>query len=73
MNAGRVISIVATLLFAFALITWLRDSEWHIVKAFTLVGGHEPSFLYDIVGGGSMLLITIWGPKRLARRSNGSR
>ncbi len=60
--------IVIVLLFA-AVICWVRDSAtgFHVIQALPLLGGKEPSILWD---GATvvMLLIVIWGVRRLGQK-----
>ena len=61
----RLILITLIIIFAATAINWMRDGDWHIAKAFPLLGGYEPSF-YDCAGF-VMLLIAVRGYLKIRR------
>ncbi len=69
MNGKRVVALLVILVLTFSLIGWLRDGDWHIARALPLLGGNEPSWLYDAFGGAGMLVIVLWGLRRLVKHT----
>ena len=48
-----------------SLIVWARDGQmWHIAKSIPGFSGDSPGWVYS-AGGIAMLLITVWGLRRL--------
>ena len=66
----KIIWAVLIIVLIAALICWVRTGAdvFSIVEALPLLGGHEPSWLWDALGGGGLLLITAWGIRRLQRK-----
>jgi formate hydrogenlyase subunit 3/multisubunit Na+/H+ antiporter MnhD subunit len=65
-RTSQVIAVVVVIIVASRLILWVRgDDSSHIAQSFPLLGGFEPSWAYDFLGGGMMLLIALWGFVRM--------
>ena len=68
MSTSRIIVIVLIMAAALAAITWVRgDSEWHVIRVFSLCGGSEPG--HDAAGL-IILLITCAGIRRMWRKND---
>jgi hypothetical protein len=67
-RASKLVMLILILVLAAALINWVRsgDSTWHIAQSLPLLGGYAPD-MYNL-GGAAMLLITLWGLRRLRRQ-----
>lgn len=61
----RAAAVIAIIIVAACLILWatVEYPLEHIANVFPLLGGHPPSF-HDL-GGLAMVLITIWGLRRI--------
>jgi hypothetical protein len=64
----KVVWIVLLILLLASLIGWVRgDAVFPIVQALPFLGGYSPG-IYD-AGACIMILITVWGIRRLNRRN----
>jgi hypothetical protein len=64
--AMRIVWTVLIVVLIAALICWVRSgSAFNVVQALPLLGGHPPG-IFDL-GAFVMILITIWGVRRLTR------
>lgn len=65
----RVIRTVVLLLVAAFVINVIREgADYPLPQTLPLLGGHEPSAIYDGLGGAGLLLLLVWGLHRLGQR-----
>lgn len=62
--------LIAILLITALLINFLSaDAEFFsLPEVLPFCGGHAPSWLYDIFGAGSLILLCFWGLSRLSHQ-----
>ena len=67
----KTVWIVLIVVLLACVIVWVRSgSTFPIVQSLPLLGGYHPG-IYD-AGAGAMILITIWGLRRMGRRGDGT-
>jgi hypothetical protein len=63
----KVVWTVLVIVLLAGVICWVREGAgFSVLQALPLLGGHAPG-LFD-VGGVALIVITIWGLRRLARK-----
>ncbi len=64
--AMRTTKTILIIIITAVSINTIRSSEsYPLSQVLPFLGGHRPSLLYDIIGGGSLIAIFLWGLDRL--------
>jgi hypothetical protein len=60
-RTSQIVAVVVIVIVASRLILWVRGETgtFPVAECFPLLGGHTPSWAYDALGGGTMLLIVL--------------
>jgi len=68
----KITQMILIVLVTALLINFLREgtSFTALPEVLPFCGGQEPSLLYDLLGGGSLILLGLWGLRRLRRRGS---